>query len=106
MNCIKQCIRQLRVSDGSVVWDDLDSIPMVILPAKFRMPDIEKYMGVGCLHIHLQLYSTVMRTHGLNKSQMIIMFPLSLSGASQCWFASLESSQRRTWYNLAQEFLQ
>ncbi|RVW88998.1 hypothetical protein CK203_029416 [Vitis vinifera] len=38
-------------------------------PAKFRMPDIEKYMGVGCLHIHLQLYSTVMRTHGLNKSQ-------------------------------------
>ncbi|RVX09850.1 hypothetical protein CK203_013035 [Vitis vinifera] len=35
------CIRQLRVSDSSSTWDDLDSIPVVSLPAKFRMPDIE-----------------------------------------------------------------
>ncbi|KAL6333054.1 hypothetical protein AAG906_022751 [Vitis piasezkii] len=32
----------LRVSDSSVVWDDLDSIPVASLPAKFRMPDIER----------------------------------------------------------------
>nr|CAN60991.1 hypothetical protein VITISV_009628 [Vitis vinifera] len=30
---------------------------------------------------------------------------MSLSGAAQCWFASLEVSRRRTWDDLAQEFL-
>ncbi|KAL6315422.1 hypothetical protein AAG906_000536 [Vitis piasezkii] len=45
------------------------------------------------------------RAHGLDEPQMITLFPLSLSGAAQRWFASLESSRRRTWDDLAQEFL-
>ncbi|RVW64372.1 hypothetical protein CK203_047044 [Vitis vinifera] len=81
MDRIEQCMRQLRVSDSSSTWDDLDSIPLVSLLAKFRMLDIERYTGVGCLYIHLRLYSIVMRAHGLDESQMITMFPLSLSGA-------------------------
>ena len=36
---------------------------------------------------------------------MIMLFLLSLSGAAQRWFASLDLSRRRTWANLAQEFL-
>ena len=87
MDRIKQRMRQLRVSDGSVVWDDLEGMSVANLSAKFRMPDIEKYMGIGCPRIHLRLYSTVMRAHGLDKSQMITLFPLSLSGAAQRWFA-------------------
>ena len=82
MDLTEQRIRQLRVSDSSSAWDDLDSIPVANLPAKFRMLDIEKYTGVGCPCIHLRLYSNVMRAHGLDKSQMITMFPLSLSGAA------------------------
>ena len=92
MDHIEQRIKQLRVSDSSSAWDDLDSIPVVSLPAKFRMPNIERYTSVGCPCIHVRLYSTVMRAHGLDESQMITMFPLSLSGAAQRWFASLESS--------------
>ena len=46
-----------------------------------------------------------MRAHGLDESQMITLFPLSLSRVAQCWFASLESSRHRTWDDLAQEFL-
>ena len=78
---------------------------MASLLAKFRMLEIERYMGIGCPRIHLRLYSAVMRAHGLNKSQLITLFPLSFSGAAQRWFAYLESSRRRTWDNLAQEFL-
>ncbi|RVX09935.1 hypothetical protein CK203_013071 [Vitis vinifera] len=73
----------LRVSDSSSTWDDLDSIPVASLPAKFRMPDIERYTSVGCPCIHLRLYSTVMKVHGLDESQMITMFLLSLSGVAQ-----------------------
>ena len=90
----------MRVSDSSSAWDDLESIPVASLPAKFRMLDIERYTSVGCPRIHLRLYNTVMRAHGLDESHMITMFPLSLSGAAQRWFTSLESSRRRTWDDL------
>ena len=83
MGRLEQCMRQMRVLDGSVVWDDFEGMSVASLPAKFRMPDIERYTGIGCPRLHLRLYSTVMRAHGLDESQMITLFPLSLSGATQ-----------------------
>ena len=100
MDCLEQRMRQMRVSDGSVVWDDFEGMLVASLLAKFRMSDIERYTGIGCPHIHLRLYSIVIRAHGLDESQMITLFPLSLSGAAQRWYASLESSRRRTWDDL------
>ena len=82
MDRLEQRMRQLRVSDGSAIWDDLEGMPVTSFPAKFRMPDIARYTGIGCPRIHLWLYSTVMRAHGLDESQMITLFPLSLSGAA------------------------
>ena len=78
---------------------------MAALPVEFRMPDIERYTGIRCPRIHLQLYSTVMRGHRLDEAQMIMLLPLSLSGAAQRWFASLDPSRRRTWADLGQEFI-
>ena len=78
---------------------------MASLPAKFRMPKIERYTSIGCPCIHLRLYNTVMRAHGLDEAQMVMIFPMSLSSASQHWFASLDVSCHRTWDDLAQEFL-
>ena len=83
MDRIEQRVRQLKVSDGSTVWDDLEGMSVASLLAKFRMPDIERYTGIGCLRIHLRLYSTVMRAHGLDEPQLITLFPLSLSGAAR-----------------------
>ena len=34
-----------------------------------------------------------------------MLFPMSLSGVAQRWFASLDVSRHKTWDNLAQEFL-
>ena len=36
---------------------------------------------------------------------MIMLLPMFLSGTTQRWFASLDISRRRTWDDLAQEFL-
>ena len=82
-------------------WDRYDDLPVAALPIEFRMLDIERYMGIGCPRIHLQLYNAVMRGHRLDKAQMIMLFPLSLSGAAQRWFASLDLSRHRTWVDLA-----
>ena len=73
---------------------------MVALPVELRMPDIERYTGIGCPNIHLQLYSVVMRGHRLDEAQMIMLFPLSPSGAAHHWFASLDPSRGRTWADL------
>ena len=78
---------------------------MVALLVEFRMLDIKRYTGIGCPRIHLQLYSAVMREHRLDEAQMIMLFPLSLSGAAQRWFASLDPSRRRTWADLRQGFI-
>ena len=86
-------------------WDGYDDLPVAALPVEFRMPDIKRNIGVGCPRIHLQLDSTIMHKHRLDEAQMIMLFPLSLSGAAQRWLASLDPSRRQTWTNLAQEFL-
>ena len=44
-------------------------------------------------------------TYDLDEAQMIMLFPMSLSGVAQCRFASLDVSHRCTWDDLAQEFL-
>ncbi|RVW61074.1 hypothetical protein CK203_045796 [Vitis vinifera] len=80
MDRLEQRLRQLRTSDIVVTWEDFDGAPVASLSAKFRMPKIERYTGIGCSRIHLRLYSTIMRAHGLDEAQMIMLFPMSLSG--------------------------
>ncbi|RVW62919.1 hypothetical protein CK203_059752 [Vitis vinifera] len=98
-------VRQIRLQDGGLTWDDRDGIPAASLPAKFRMPDIERYSGIGCPKIHLRLYNTVMRAHGIDDAQLVALFLMSLNGAAQRWFASVEPSRLRTWEDVAHEFL-
>nr|CAN60758.1 hypothetical protein VITISV_015048 [Vitis vinifera] len=102
---LESMMRQIRLQDEGLTWDDRDGIPAASLPAKFRMPDIERYSGIGCPKIHLRLYSTVMRAHGIDDAQLVALFPMSLSGAAQRWFASVEPSRLRTWEDVAREFL-
>ncbi|RVW63093.1 hypothetical protein CK203_057475 [Vitis vinifera] len=61
-------LRQMRTSDGAITWEDFDGALVASLSAKFRMPEIEKYTGIGCPRIHLRLYSIVMRPHGLDEA--------------------------------------
>ncbi|RVW18654.1 hypothetical protein CK203_102657 [Vitis vinifera] len=74
------CDQNWERINSSATWDDLEGMLVASLSTKFRMPEIERYAGIGCPRIHLRFYSTVMRAHGLDESQMITLFPLSLSG--------------------------
>ena len=105
MDRLEQRLRKLMTSDRAITWDDFDGLLVASLPSKFKMIEIERYTWIGCPRIHLRLYSTIMRAHGLDETQMIMLFPMSLSGATQRWFASLDVSCCRTWDDFAQEFL-
>ena len=98
---IEQRIRSLHVSDRVMGWDRYDDLPVAALLVEFHMLDVGRYTGIGCPRIHLQLYNVVMCGHRLDEAQMIMLFPLSLSGVAQRWFASLDPSRRRTCADLA-----
>ena len=73
----------MRTLDKAITWEDFDGALVASSPAKFRMLEIERYTGISCPRIHLRLYNTVMRAHGLDEAQMIMFFPMFLSGATQ-----------------------
>ncbi|RVW63359.1 hypothetical protein CK203_060591 [Vitis vinifera] len=68
---LESMMRQIRLQDGGLTWDDRDGIP-----------------------IHLRLYSTVMRAHGIDDAQLVALFPMSLSGAAQR--RELEATRQRS----------
>ena len=57
----------MRVSDRIITWEDFDGVLVANLPAKFRMPEIERYMDISCPRIHLRFYRTIMRAHELDE---------------------------------------
>ena len=63
----------MRASDGAIIWKDFEGTLVASLLAKFRMPEIERYIGIGYPGIHLRLSSMVMRTHGLDEAQMVML---------------------------------
>ena len=95
-------MRQIRLQDGGLTWDGISAAS---LPAKFRMPDIERYSGISCPKIYLRLYNTVIRAHVIDDAQLVALFSMSLSGMTQRWFVSVEPSRFRTWEDVALEFL-
>ncbi|RVW22405.1 hypothetical protein CK203_096074 [Vitis vinifera] len=83
MDRIEQCMRQLRVSNGSAIWDDLEGMLVPSLSAKFRMPNIEKYTGIGCpQHPSSTLHH---RDEGPRIGRVTddYLIPLSLSGGKR-----------------------
>ena len=58
----------MKVLNGAITWDDFSKAPMANLPTKFRMSKIERYTGLDYPHIHLRIYNTIMRAHGLDKA--------------------------------------
>ena len=98
-------LRQLRVAKGMDVLDGFDSTHVTPLSPRFWMPNMERYTGKGCPRTHLRICSQLMRGMGLDESQMIMLFPLSLSFVAHRWFATLDALRRRTWEDLAHEFI-
>ena len=61
-------MRSLHVIDGVMSWDGYDDLPVAALPVEFCRSDIERYTGIGCPRIHLQLCNAIMRGHRLDEA--------------------------------------
>ncbi|RVW45286.1 hypothetical protein CK203_115066 [Vitis vinifera] len=48
-------MKLLHILDGFMSWDGYDDLPIAALLVEFRMPDIERYMGIRCPPFSLDL---------------------------------------------------
>ena len=55
-------------------------VPDVVIPAKFQVPEFEKYRGATCLKSHLTMYCRKMAAHAHDDKMLIHFFQDSLAG--------------------------
>ncbi|XP_050876821.1 uncharacterized protein LOC127080547 [Lathyrus oleraceus] len=100
---------RIRVIEGfssfGIDARDLCLVPNVVLPQKFKVPDLPKYKGLSCPRNHLTMYCRKMASHIDNDNLLIHCFQDSLAGASLDWYMSLERSKIRSWRDLFEAFL-
>ncbi|XP_058725876.1 uncharacterized protein LOC131597183 [Vicia villosa] len=80
-------------------------VPSVQIPAKFKVPDFEKYKGSSCPQSHLVMYARKMSTYADNHQLLIHYFQDSLTGAALKWYTGLDSTNIRTFNDLGEAFV-
>ncbi|WJX66355.1 ASTRA complex subunit [Trifolium repens] len=84
---------------------DLCLVPNVQIPAKFKVPEFEKYKGNTCPQSHLVMYARKMSTQTDNHQLLIHYFQDSLTDAALKWYMSLDSAKIRTFNDLGEAFI-
>ena len=85
---------------------DLCLVPRVRIPAKFKVPDFEKYKGNSCPQSHLTMYARKMSTYNEDHQLLIHYFQDSLTGAALKWYMGLDSTNIQTFNDLGEAFVQ
>ena len=75
------------------------------LPDKFKMPQLQKFDGIGDPRIHLSQYVTTMSTTKALLSVVTRLCVLSLEGIAVNCYHRLEKSIRADWKELCTVFL-
>ncbi|XP_050897112.1 uncharacterized protein LOC127103924 [Lathyrus oleraceus] len=100
---------RIRAIEGFSAYNmdakDLCLVPNVVVPPKFKAPDLPKYKGLSCPRSHVIMYCRKMASYINNDDLIIHCFQDSLSGASLDWYMGLERSKIRSWKDLSEAFL-
>lgn len=81
-------------------------IPNVRVPAKFKVPEFEKYKGNACPQTYLVMYCRKMAAYTDDGKILIHYFQDSLSGAPLRWYMRLECANIQTFVDHGEEFMQ
>ncbi|XP_058733802.1 uncharacterized protein LOC131605471 [Vicia villosa] len=84
---------------------DMCLVPNVKIPAKFKVPDFEKYKGSSCPQSHLTMYCRKMATHTDDDKLLIHYFQDSLTGAALKWYMGLDSTHISSFDDLVEAFI-
>ncbi|XP_050916156.1 uncharacterized protein LOC127131270, partial [Lathyrus oleraceus] len=102
--------KRLRAMEGDQVFGatakEMCLVSGLVIPAKFRTPDFDKYEGHSCPKSHLIMYYRKMAAHVEDDKLMIHCFQDSLRGAPSKWYLSLDQSRIRCFQDLSDAFIQ
>ena len=90
---------------GNIEATQLCLVPDLIIPAKFKVPEFEKYDGSLCPMSHLIMYGRKMAVHIDNDKLLIHCFQDSLTGSVTRWYIQLDNTHIHVWKDLADAFL-
>ena len=85
--------------------NELCLVLKVKIPAKFKVPEFEKYKGNTFPRAHLVMYVRRMSTHIDDQRLLIHFFQDSLTGAALKWYMSLDSANIHTFNDLGEAFI-
>ncbi|XP_050909028.1 uncharacterized protein LOC127122784 [Lathyrus oleraceus] len=107
---IQALIKKLNALQGKDIFgkkaSEMCLIPNVRVPAKFKVPEFEKYKSSTCPHTHLVMYCRKMVACTDDEKLLIHYFQDSLSGAPLRWYMSLERANIQTFIDLVEAFVQ
>ncbi|KAI4380108.1 hypothetical protein MLD38_006332 [Melastoma candidum] len=87
-------------------FEDYDvQVPQISIPHKFKLPDFEKFKGVGCPKMHLKYFLHEMLIYPKDDLSQVTLFQESLTGSTLHWYLSLDTSMYASFRELAQDFL-
>src|ERR1051325_8829248 len=101
--------KELKALKGKELFgdnvNDLCLVPNVKVPAKFKVPEFEKYKVNSCPRDHLMLYLRMMSTRTEDQHLLIHFFQDSLTGATLRWYMNLDNSDIHTFNDLGEAFV-
>ncbi|GMJ04825.1 hypothetical protein HRI_004151700 [Hibiscus trionum] len=104
---LEEKLEAMEVVDAFTGFDatELNLVPDLVLPPKFKAPEFEKYDGISCPRTHLTMFCRRMTGYGGDDKLLIHCFQDSLSGPAIRWYNQLSRHQVKTWKDLAKAFL-
>ena len=101
---------RLRAIEGTDVYGNIEAtqlclVPDLIIPAKFKVLEFDKYDGSSCPRSHLIRYCRKMTMHIGNDKLLIHCFQDSLTGPATRWYIQLDNTHIHVWKDLADAFL-
>jgi len=90
--------QRMRAFEGIRLYDlikaaEMCLVPNVVIPKKFRVPEVVKYMGTQCPITHLKAYCNKMAEVVDDEKLLIHFFQDSLSDAALTWYMRLDNTK-------------
>ncbi|TYK16441.1 uncharacterized protein E5676_scaffold21G002390 [Cucumis melo var. makuwa] len=101
---------RLRAIEGTDVYGNINATQLclvsgLIIPTKFKIPEIDKYDGSLCPRSHLIMYYRKMAAYINNDKLLVHCFYYSLTGPASRWYIQLDNAHIHVWKDLADAFL-
>ncbi|KAL4384024.1 hypothetical protein GQ457_15G015490 [Hibiscus cannabinus] len=91
---------------GGIDARELSLVNDLVIPSKFKVPELEKFTGTTCPSAHLTMYCRKMSLYLDNEKLLIHCFQDSLVGSAARWYTQLSRAHIKIWRDLFMAFLE